>query len=359
MRDTLNAFRDDLGLWAHGWRLYIEKKLRRFGVAFERNKELLVDILIARRGSYQRPFLHFSLGVLFMVGVVSAPILANSYPGTYAGNLEEITSPSAVVTTLDDPAAYGIQTTISEKPRDQVITYQVASGDTLSTIAQKFGVSIDTIKWANDLKRDSLSIGQELKIPPVSGIVHKVKDGETVQTIAKKYKTESQKIVNFPFNDFADLDTFALNIGQTLVVPDGVQPEAPAIARPLPPVFAGGTGQLLWPAGGIITQYPVWYHNALDIANNAAPGIAAAEAGVVADVQYLRYGYGFHVLVSHGDGLATLYAHLSEIYVKPGDRLARGQILGRMGSTGRSTGTHLHFEVRKNGIIVNPLPFLK
>ncbi|MBI3559959.1 M23 family metallopeptidase [Candidatus Gottesmanbacteria bacterium] len=359
MRDILHEFSDDLYLWARGWSLYIEKKLRRFGVGFEHTKELVVDLLLARRGTYQRPFLHFSLGVLFMVGVVSAPILANSYPGTRAGNLEDITSPSASVISLDDPALYGIQTTISEKPRDQMITYIVASGDTLSTIAQKFGVSVDTIKWANDLKRDSLSVGDELKIPPVTGIVHKVREGETVQSIAKRYRTDAQKIVNFPFNDFADLDTFALNIGQTLIVPDGVQPEAPAIVRPLPPVFAGGTGQLLWPAGGIITQYPVWYHNALDIANPTAPGIAAAEAGIVTDVEYLRYGYGQHVIVSHGDGLATLYAHLSEIYVKPGDQLSRGQILGRMGSTGRSTGMHLHFEVRKNGVIVNPMPFLK
>lgn len=359
MKKIWHEFRDDLGLWAHGWSLYGEKKLRHFGIGFEHNKAFIVDILLARRGSYQRPFLHFSLGVLFMVGIVSAPILANSYPGTYAGNLEEITSPSATVTTLDDPGQYGIQTLKSDRPRDQVITYPVASGDTLSTIAQKFGVSIDTIKWSNDIKRDSLSIGQELKIPPVSGIVHKVKDGDTVQSIAKKYRTESQKIVNFPFNDFADLDTFALNIGQTLIVPDGIQPEAPAIARPLPPTFAGGTGQLLWPASGIITQYPVWYHNALDIANNASPGIAAAESGVVTVVEYLRYGYGQHVIVTHGDGLSTLYGHLSEIYVKVGDRLSRGQVLGRMGSTGRSTGTHLHFEVRKNGVIVNPLPFLK
>lgn len=359
MKGLLKEFFDDLKLWGRGWYLYLEKKLRRFGIGFEHNKEILVDILMARRGSYQRPFLHFSLGVLFMVGVVSAPILANSYPGTYAGNLEDITSPSAVVTTLDDLASYGIQTTISEKPRDQVITYAAVKGDTLSTIAEKFGVSIDTIKWSNDIKRDSLSIGQEIKIPPVSGIVHKVKEGETVQSIAKKYKTESQKIVNFPFNDFADLDTFALSVGQTLVVPDGVMPEALAIARPLPPAFAGGSGQLLWPAGGIITQYPVWYHMAVDIANSSAPGIAAAGAGTVTLVEYLRYGYGQHVIVSHGDGLSTLYAHLSEIYVKPGDSLARGQILGRMGGTGRSTGTHLHFEVRKNGVVVNPLPFLK
>lgn len=359
MQEILHEFQEDLRLWGKGWYLYLEKKLRRFGVRFEHNKEIIVDILMARRGSYQRPFLHFSLGVLFMAGVVSAPILANSYPGTTVGNLNDITSPSETVTSLDDPAAYGIQTMISEKPRDQVISYTITAGDTLSTVADKFGVSIDTIKWSNDLKRDSLSIGQELKIPPVSGIVIKVKEGETVQTIAKKYKTESQKIVNFPFNDFADLDTFALNVGQTLIVPDGVMPEAPAIARPLPPTFAGGTGQFLWPTSGVITQYPVWYHMALDIANPAAPGIAAAESGVVTLVQFLRYDYGQHVIVSHGNGLSTLYAHMSEIYVKVGDHLSRGQILGRMGSTGRSTGTHLHFEVRKNGSIVNPLPFLK
>jgi murein DD-endopeptidase MepM/ murein hydrolase activator NlpD len=216
------------------------------------------------------------------------------------------------------------------------------------------------VKWTNNLKQDALSIGQELKIPPVTGVVHRVKEGETVYSIAKKYKTDAQKIVNFPFNDFTDLDTFALNVGQTLIVPDGVLPQAPAIAPPAaPPVFAGGTGQFQWPVGGSISQYPVWYHMAVDIANSSAPGIAAADAGVVTNVQYLRYGYGHHLTLDHGGGLATLYAHLSDIYVQPGDRVARGQIIGRMGLTGRTTGMHLHFEVRKNGASVNPMPFLK
>ncbi|MBU1473158.1 M23 family metallopeptidase [Patescibacteria group bacterium] len=358
MKKTIDILREDIVLWSWGWYRYIERKLRRFGVRFERNKDILVGVLMARRGSYQRPFLHISLTFLVIVGVASAPILANAYPGAIPSNLNDFTPPSAVAMSLDF-SEYGVQTQVSEKPRDQVIAYVVQQGDTLGHIAEKFGVSVDTIKWANDIKRDSLSIGQEIKIPPVTGIVLKVREGETVYTIAKKYKTDAQKIVNFPFNDFADLDTFALNIGQTLIVPDGVPPAVPRIVIPAPPVFAGGSGQLLWPAGGIITQYPVWYHMALDIANSAAPGIAAAESGVVSSVQYMQWGYGHHAMIDHGGGLVTLYAHLSEIYVKSGDKAARGQIIGKMGSTGRSTGAHLHFEVRKNGVIVNPLPFLK
>ncbi len=358
MRQLLIVFLDDLRNWGRGWYYYLTRKLERFARQFESQKDLLVDILLARRGTYQRPFLHFSLAVIFVVGVVAAPIVADSYPGAIPASLADFTPSSAVATSLD-MAAYGVQTTTSEKPRDQIVVHSVASGDTLSKIAEKYSVSIDSIKWLNDTKGDSLSIGQEIKIPPVSGIILKVKEGETVYSIAKKYKTDAQKIVNFPFNDFADLDTFALNVGQQLVVPDGVMPEAPAIIRVLPPIAAGGSGQFLWPAGGVITQYPIWYHLALDIANPAAPGIAAAGEGTVVLAEYLRYGYGQHVIVAHSDGLQTLYAHLGAIYVKSGDRVSRGQIIGRMGSTGRSTGTHLHFEVRKNGTIVNPMPFLK
>lgn len=358
MRQLLVLFYDDLTNWVFGWYYYLFRKLSCLATRFEAQKDLLVDILVARRGTYQRPFLHVSLGVIFLVSVIAAPVVADTYPGAIPKSLVDYTPPSAVATSFD-LAEYAIQTTTSEKPRDQIEIYRVASGDTLGKVAEKYSVSVDSMKWLNDIKGDSLSVGQEIKIPPVTGIVHKVKEGETVYTIAKKYKTDAQKIVNFPFNDFSDLDTFALSAGQSLVVPDGVMPEAPRIIVSQPPVFAGGTGQFLWPAGGVITQYPIWYHLAVDIANSASPGVAAAEDGMVSLVESLRYGYGQHIIVSHNDGLATLYAHLSEIYVKVGDRVARGQIIGRMGSSGRSTGTHLHFEVRKNGVIVNPLPFLR
>jgi murein DD-endopeptidase MepM/ murein hydrolase activator NlpD len=348
----------DISLWREGWRNYIERRLKHFGSWFEAKKNILVDILMARRGTYQRPFLHLSLGLLLLGGVISAPMIANAYPGGLPESLSEYTPSSAVVTSLD-MNEYGVETRRSEKPRDQVISYKVLEGDTLAKIADKYGISIDTIKWASDIKSDSLSVGQELKIPPVTGIVHKVREGETVQSISKKYRTDSQKIVNFPFNDFTDLDTFALNVGQILIVPDGIQIAAAPIAMPIPQIVAGGTGQLLWPTSGIITQYPVWYHMAFDIANGAAPGIMAADNGVVTLVDYMRYGYGNYATIDHGNGMSTLYGHMSEVYVKAGDRVSRGQIIGRMGTTGRSTGTHLHFETRLNGTAVNPAGYFK
>lgn len=355
---NLRLLIEDIGLWQVGWFHYIERRVRGWGRRFEGQKDVVVDILMARRGTYQRPFLHISLGILLLAGIIGAPILASG-SGGLPSQLAEFTPASAVATSLDF-SEYGIQTKVSEKPRDQVITYKVQQGDTLARIADKFGVSVDTIKWASDIRKDSLSVDQELKIPPVTGIVHKVKEGDTVQSIAKKYKTDSQKIVNFPFNDFADLDTFALNVGQTLIVPDGVQPEAAPIIIAAPVFTApGGTGKLLWPTSGLVTQYPVWYHMAFDIANPSAPGVASADNGVVIRVEYLRYGYGQHIIVDHGGSLSTLYGHLQEIYVKPGDRVARGQVIGRMGSTGRSTGTHLHFETRINGTPVNPSGYFR
>ncbi len=362
---TTEILLDDIAQWRKGWFLYSEKKLGKAGKQFEKNKDWVVDILMARRGGYQRPFLHFSVTLIIGVGILSAPILANSYPGRLPDALGDYTPSSAVISSLDT-SDYGIETEVSKKPRDQVLVHKVQEGETLASIAERYGISIDTIKWDNDIKSDSLSINQELKIPPVTGIVHKVKDGETIYSIAKKYKTEAQKILNFPFNDFTDLDTFALASGQYLIVPDGVMPEAAPVLAPqyfqTPSVsqnLAGGSGQYSWPTNGIITQYPIWYHMALDIANPSQPPITAAGDGVVILVQYLQYGYGRHVLIDHGGGISTLYGHMIEIYVKPGDRVSRGQLIGKMGSTGRSTGTHLHFEVRRNGVTQNPLTYLK
>lgn len=339
-------------------RFYTLKRANLWAARFETGKGHLVEFLMARRGLYSRPFLHLSLALLIVSGILTAPLIASTYPGRKS-ELIAFTPPSAVLGALST-ATDETSTLRSDKPRDEIVTYRVQKGDTFGALGEKFGVSVDSIKWLNNLKTEKLSIDQEIKIPPVTGVVHKVKPGDTIYTLAKHYKTDAQKIVNFPFNDFTDLDTFGLSVGQTLIVPDGVMPEAKPIYTTVPTSqLAGGSGELAWPVGGSITQRPVWYHMALDIADSSAPGIAAAASGKVVLVEKQKYAYGWHVIVDHGNGLSTLYAHLSAIYVEVGQSVARGQIIAKMGSTGRSTGTHLHFEVRKNGVAVNPLPFLK
>lgn len=344
--------------------LYFQRKITEASSRFEFTKNLIVHIFILKRGRYKRPFLHFGMMSILIIGILVTPILAETNPLSPQQNkaLVESTTPSEVLSSITDVNVF--KTQISPKPRDKVITYSVEKGDTLLTIADKFGVSTDTIRWANDLSNDSLTVGDELKISPVTGMIHKVERGNTVYSIAKRYDTDPQKIVNFPFNDFANPETFSLVEGQILIVPDGVKPKAP-IRSPRPaPVFtpsqiAQSSAGFIWPTVGNITQYPVWYHMAVDIANKDTPNVIAAKSGKITTATCYKFGYGCHLIIDHGGGQETLYGHLNRFYVSEGDSVSQGEIIGQMGSTGRSTGTHLHFEVRQNGVIVNPLNFLK
>lgn len=329
---------------------------------FEQAKDFLVEHLYRQRGKLVRPFLHSGMAGLMIVGILLAPVVKSAIPqeepwqeGTGGVVLGETTDLNQALTTK-----------ISFKPRDSVVVYQVREGDTLSDIAQKFGVSLDTIRWQNNLESiEAIKPGQILEIPPVTGIVHKVKRGETIYSIAKKYDIDAQLIVNWPFNSFANDETFALDVGQLLVVPEGVMPEVKPweqrryVAYQTEGGAVTGTGQFVWPASGGITQYPVWYHMAIDISNNAMPDILAADSGQIIACNFFKWGYGNHVMIDHGNGFVTLYGHLSSIYVNPGQSIGRGQAIGRMGSTGRSSGVHLHFEIRLNGVLQNPLNYLQ
>lgn len=361
-RDFLTLLQD-ISSWLKFILVYTRQKLELFAEYFESYKDVLVTFLLHKRGKYSRSFLNVSVFVIVGAGFIVAPIIKESHPIVGGTGFEDYESPSAVLSSLSYDEI-STSTQISEKPRDQVIDYIVREEDTVSTIAEQFGVSEDTIKWANNLtsKNPILKIGGILKVPPVTGVVHMVKKGETVYSISKKYLVDAQNIVNFPFNEFADLETFALDTGQTLVVPDGVvEGEKPVIRKiSLPPeIIAQGNGQFLWPTSGHITQNFVWYHKGLDIANKSAPQVAAADAGTVVYAGCLKWDYGCHVIIDHGNGFQTLYAHLSAYYVSVGDGVGRGSAIGQMGSTGRSTGTHLHFEIRKNGVALSPLSFLE
>jgi murein DD-endopeptidase MepM/ murein hydrolase activator NlpD len=298
------------------------------------------------------------------MGITIAPVLANSFPGLIEDQWSQQTPNSIVREVTDD----GTSTQVSEKVRDKILDYEVQTGDTISRIADKFDISVDTILWENNLgKNDSIKPGQKLRILPVTGVSHKVARGETVYTIGKKYEAEPQAIVDFPFNTFSDNETFALAVGQTLIVPEGKRPNAvpvnPSayIAKRTPNAGSvSATGQFVWPMGGTITQRFAWYHKGIDIATAHGTTVLAADSGQVIMAGWPdNTGYGNRVIIDHGNGFVTLYGHLSKIFVSSGQTVHRGDQIGQEGSTGRSTGPHLHFEIRKGGVYLNPLSYLK
>jgi murein DD-endopeptidase MepM/ murein hydrolase activator NlpD len=344
---------------------FVAKKIFKYVSFFENGKNTLVKLFMAKRGRYNRLFLHLSTIIVLTVGIITAPSLASTFPIFSNSGLSSKVSVAQVKQsiTLDENVFH---TSVSQKPRDKVVTYTVQKGDTLSTIAKKFGISEDTIRWANDLTSDDLLVGDTLQILPVTGILHKVESGDTVYSIAKTYQTNAQQIVDFPFNDFANPETFTLVAGQLLVVPDGIKPESGAA-----PVYrqvyiaqgpvSGSSAGLSWPLSGTITQFASWYHMALDIADPIGTPIVAAESGVVARVSVgtYDYGYGNNVWLDNGSGLRTHYAHMEAVNVSAGQSVTAGKtVVGWIGMTGRTTGPHVHFEVEKNGVLVNPISYL-
>lgn len=355
--------------------IYQGKKTARIVKGLEGFKNKAVEILMHRRGSMQKYFFHASMLGLVLVGLVSSgifgsdAILVKSFPG--------VGDPDPTTIETFDPNASGLslkslvdfKTSVSEKPRSEIIEYEVENGDTLSSIAQKFNISQDTIKWANDMEdKDAIKPGQKLKILPVTGVAYTVKSGDTLESIAKKFDTGSQGILDFPFNDVPDDQK--VKVGQLLIVPDGVPAEARATPRPQTQIIATGPkttfsapggANFMWPTTfQMITTNFAWWHPGIDMANRAAPGVAASDGGRVIVAGWPdNYGYGNRIMIDHGNGYQTLYAHLSNIYVSVGQTVSRGQTIGQMGSTGRSTGTHLHFEIRYKGVAVNPLAILR
>jgi murein DD-endopeptidase MepM/ murein hydrolase activator NlpD len=346
---------------------YLKRKIVVFSRSFERNKNVLVKFFLMKRGRYNRPFLHLTTMGVLGVGVLLAPFLADTYPifSSNASTLLDIEKAGAAQQSIV-VGENVFQTEISEKPRDKVIEYTVQKGDTISTVAQKFNISIETIKWSNNLSSDSLAIGDKLEILPVSGIAHKVTSGDTVYTIAKKYDTEAQKIVDFPFNEFANPETFSLIAGQILIVPDGVKPSEPRPVQRRVYVASGPTtlspGGFTWPLRGGISQFASWYHMALDITADVGTPIVAGQNGQVTKVSIGTWdgGYGTNVYVENADGFQTHYAHMSSVNVSAGQSVTAGKtVIGWVGMTGRTTGPHLHFEIIKNGVLVNPLGYLQ
>jgi len=361
-----SSFFGEVGEFFRQLKRYLTKHLYRVFFRFEKGKDVVAGVLYHKRGKYARPFLHSAMMALIFFGFTLGPkFVRNSIAGEVAARQETAVVGGEVLgESLNNT---GVVTLESNKPWNQVSEYTVREGDTLSSIAAKFDLSIDSVKWANEkVEWTKIKPGQVVSIPPVTGVVYTVKAGETIYSIASKLNTNPQGIVDFPLNTFADDETFALVAGQTLIVPDGVMPDAPAptvakYANVLTPdagsVTAAGT--FVWPAYGRITQPFRWYHQGTDIANHDGGAILAADAGTVVVSGWTNVGYGNHIIIDHGNGYQTLYGHMSVLSVVAGQRVARGAVIGQMGSTGRSTGTHLHFEIRTSSGNVDPMGYLR
>lgn len=255
-------------------------------------------------------------------------------------------------------------TTIPRRYRIDPITYTVQAGDNVSVIAEKFGVSVETILWANGNLEDNpdyLQVGDELIILPVSGVYHTVAKDDTLESIAQKYKVRVEDITSYEGNYLQE--PYTITVGQKLIVPGGRKPyqvrHVVAWSGSIPQGAKRGTGVFGWPVSGYITQRYNEVHPAVDIGVPEGTPVKAADSGYVAVVGRSDTGYGRYVLIDHGNGFQTVYAHLSVIYVEVGQSVGKGQTIGLSGNTGKSTGPHLHFEIKLNGVRRNPFIYLK
>jgi LysM repeat protein len=262
-------------------------------------------------------------------------------------------------------AAVPYTTIPASRPREEITTYVVKSGDTIFGIAYQFGIQPETIMWANgrfvEDNPDLLHVGQELIILPVDGVYHQVGKGDTITKIAGTFKVEPQAIVDYPLNSL-DSDDPQISVGQWIVVPGGTKPyvarQVVAYSGPAPADATKGSGAFGWPASGSITQGYWNRHRAIDIGSWEGAPVKAADSGYVIAAGWDDSGYGRIVLIDHGNGFQTLYAHLQAYNVKVGDSVVKGEKIGEVGVTGNSSGPHLHFEIRQSATQRNPFGFL-
>ena len=236
---------------------------------------------------------------------------------------------------------------------DTISVYEVKKGDTIQDVAKLFDVSVNTIMWANNLKSRTLTKGDTLIILPITGIKYTVKKGDTLALIAKKYKADDQDIASY--NGLA-LDS-ALTVGDTVIVPDGeidvVLPTKPKSSIKKPRIlnsytYSAPRGFLIRPIIGGRKSQGIHGHNGVDLASSIGTPVMASADGrvIVAKKGGYNGGYGSMIIISHEKGVQTVYAHLNDVYISQGQTVKQGQVIGELGNSGKSSGPHLHFEVR-------------
>lgn len=301
------------------------------------------------------------------------------------GSLPSYTAASALPTGI--ARAVNLHTVIPTRPRLDVIKYVVKPGDTLFGIAERFGLKPETVLWGNyeELQDDphSLQPGQELNILPVDGTFYVWHEGDALVGVAEFFGVAPQEIIDWPGNGLSpevDLQDPGIEPGTGLVIPRGqrgpvtwrtprIPRSNPATARILGPGACGavydgvvGDGVFVWPTPGKSIsgyRYNAAIHPGVDIGGKTGNAIFAADSGVVVYAGLNNYGYGNVVVLDHGNGWQTLYAHLSQVNVSCGQEVFQGSVIGAMGCTGNCSGPHLHFEMMHDQYgKVDPLNFL-
>ena len=250
---------------------------------------------------------------------------------------------------LPESGPIGTTADIEDRTSDAISIYIVHKGDTISAIAKMFGVSVNTIMWGNDLKSSLLTEGQQLVILPISGVRHTVKAGDTVASIAKQYKGDIKEILQF--NDISENQK--LIAGDIVIIPDGeiVTPKIVVLKSTSPAYNISGpnyTGYYSAPLHSYVKTQGLHGYNGVDLAAPSGTPIYASAEGdvIIARGTGWNGGYGQYVVISHSNNTQTLYSHASRVIISEGTHVFKGQIIGYVGATGKSTGTHLHFEVR-------------
>lgn len=282
-----------------------------------------------------------------------------------------------------------LHTDVPSRPRVDLLTYTVKQGDTVFGIAEKFGLNPETILWGNQFvlgdNPHNLKPGQELKILPVDGALHRWSSGDGLNGVAKFFSVDPEAIVDWPGNEIdpttvGDFSSPNIEPGTWLIIPDGrrefVSWSAPEIPRDNPSVAkvlgdgacgdavqgAVGAGVFIWPANNHFLSgfdyTPNANHSGIDIDGDSGQPVYAADNGVVVFAGWNNWGYGNVVVINHGNGWQTLYAHLSAINVACGQSVYQTNLIGAIGNTGNSAGAHLHFEMMYNGTKVNPHDYL-